>query len=125
MNTPDFEVREVGRDFRRELAHFVERLLVLAGDEDISTEAGAIDKVEHRRDETRRYLLYFDYHAELRKRREHVAQAGYADSLVAEGKGRAVEGEHPARVGGRELGVGHLADDAGASAVALEMYRRG
>ncbi len=66
-------------------------------------------------------MLDLDYHAELRERREHVAQAGYADALVAEGKRGAVEREHPARVGGRELGVGHLADDAGASAVALEM----
>ena len=41
--------------------------------------------------------------------------------LSRKGNVRAVEREHPARVGGRELGVGHLADDAGASAVALEM----
>ena len=108
-------------NFRRQHPDFVERFLMLAGDEHIPAHPGAIDHVEHRRDHARRDLLDLDYHPQFRKCRQHFGQARHPDTLVSEWKCRAVEREHPARVGSRELRVGHLADDAGASASALQM----
>src|ERR1700687_3323303 len=46
-----FQVREVGWDVRRQLSDFVERLLMLAGDQNISAHPGTIDHLEHRGDE--------------------------------------------------------------------------
>src|ERR1700687_4710100 len=57
-----FEIREVGREVRRELSDFIEGLLMLAGDQDISAHPGAIDRREHLVDQARRDLLDF-YHA--------------------------------------------------------------
>ena len=74
---------------------------MLAGNEHAPAHPGAIDQLEHRRDHARRDLLDLDYHPQLRKFREHFAQARQADALLPEWKVHTVEREHPARVGGR------------------------
>src|ERR1700682_4139686 len=92
-----FEIREVGREVRRQLSDFIERLLMLAGDQDISAHLGAIDHLEHWGDQARRDLLDFDHAANFGQCRWYVGEARNPDALVAEREARAVDGKHPAR----------------------------